>query len=112
MGSQDMHRSNGDGGDDGKARIVNAKLAAVARNSIGRLDPDDLAERIADGRGIRVRLEEDTGTAVVIYGGRDLALVDLAWLRDDSDLTIPGGEFIAELPDEVPPEWGRDDGSA
>jgi hypothetical protein len=84
-----------------------AKLRALLAASVDGLDPRDREERISwcqKHAQHGVRAEFDTDDIIrFVWGGRPLALIHRDVLEQDGPLR---GEFIADVPDTVPQEWG------
>lgn len=87
------------------------KLRQVIADAIASLAPDDLAKRVAEARrsgqiGSTVFIEGDL--VRVVYGGRDLVLVERDLLIDDL-ADLPPAEWIDAPPDTIPSDWGSGD---
>ncbi len=93
--------------------MFTTRVRAILTTAVGALDPQDRAERIAwcvenNQHGVRMFPGTD-GVLEFRWGGRKLAMVRAADL--DSDTPLQAG-FVTEVPDTVPDDWGRENGSS
>jgi hypothetical protein len=94
--------------------IAQFKAKTTMANAWAAL-PDDQRNELCDfgetNGEVGFRWRQQGASIVFYWAGVDLAMVEAAWLFDDSMTDFPEAELISlEAPDTIPIEWFEDDG--
>jgi hypothetical protein len=92
--------------------LFETKLSQLIAEAVESLTPADRLERVAwcVATGVHGAQFFQEGDSIrLVWGGRDLCIVEAALLTDDLIDELPPGEWIStEAPDTVPDAWGNE----